>query len=188
MMLQAPAGLDDFGPTEAELRTKFQALWNDRDGYYLGAYVASAAQLPNYIDPRDKPPESDPTQVPWNGFPKLMSRWFGDETSDAAREQAEAGADTLATLVYWVQPRSKNSDKLELQSCSPHQLPLFARIYGPHVFQIARPRRLVNSDNTLGAEIVEQHRQQDEYCEWHAEKDSDGKLVRLTFTAEPPDY
>ena len=188
MLLQAPAGLDDFGATEAELRTQFQTLWNDKNGDYLGAYVATAAKLPNYIDPRDKPPESDPTPVPWNGFPKLISRWFGDETSDTAREQAEAGADTLATLVYWLQPGEDDPDRLALKSCSPHQLPFFAAVYGKHVLQLARPRRLVNPDRSLGAEIVEQHRQQDEYCEWHADRDAAGKLVSLIFTAEPPDY
>ena len=187
-LLQAPAGLDDFDETEAGLRTAFQKLWNDKDGSYLGAYVATAAKLPNYIDPRDKPPEGDPTPVPWNGFPKLMSRWFGDETSDDAREQAEAGADALATLVYWLQPSADDPDKFSLKSCSPHQLPYFAEIYGKHVLQLARPRRLVNPDGTLGAEIVEKHRQQDEYCEWHAETDANGKLLSLTFTAEPPDY
>lgn len=32
------------------------------------------------------------------------------------------------------------------------------------------------------------YRQQDEYCEWHGEYDSHGRLVRLSFTAEPPEY
>lgn len=32
------------------------------------------------------------------------------------------------------------------------------------------------------------YRQQDEYCEWHGDYDNQGRLVRLSFTAEPPEY
>lgn len=188
MLLQAPAGLDDFNSDEEQLRLKFQALWNRKDGKYLGRYVAAAAKLPNYVDQRDEAPTSDPTQVPWNGFPKLMSRWFGDETSDVAREQAEAAADTLATSLYWIQPASKDSDSPSLHSCLRHQLPFFADHYGPHVLQLARPRRVLLPDGSIGPELIEQYRQQDEYLEWHAERDDAGNLISLTFTAEPPDY
>ena len=190
MQLQAPAGLNDFDPNEEDLRAEFMALWNSnerRDGF-LGYYVAAAAQLPNYVDPRAQAPGSDPTQVPWNGFPKLISRWFGDETSDAAREQAEEAADTLATLVYWLQPSRDDPGRLRTFSCSTHQLPFYASRLGDHVLQLARPRRIVLPDGTLGPELVEQYRQQDEYLEWHSEADPAGKLTALTFTAEPPDY
>lgn len=190
MLLQAPAGLDDFDQNEGALRTKFQTLWNSKsqgDGY-LGYYVAAAAQLPNYIDPRDKPPPTDPVPVPWNGFPKLISNWFGDETSDTAREQAEAAADTLATHVFWVQPNPRDPAKLKLFKCGRHELPYFADRLGPHVTQLARSRRSLLPNGKVGPEFLEQYRQQDEYLEWHAERDANGKLESLTFTAEPPDY
>jgi hypothetical protein len=32
------------------------------------------------------------------------------------------------------------------------------------------------------------YRPQDEYCEWHVERDGDGRMVRVTFTSEPPEY
>jgi hypothetical protein len=32
------------------------------------------------------------------------------------------------------------------------------------------------------------YRPQDEYCEWRVERDSDGRIVRVTFTSEPPEY
>ncbi len=32
------------------------------------------------------------------------------------------------------------------------------------------------------------YRQQDEYCEWHITRDDQGRIVRVTFTSEPPEY
>jgi hypothetical protein len=31
-------------------------------------------------------------------------------------------------------------------------------------------------------------RQQDEYCEWYAHRDANGRIDKITFSAEPPDY
>jgi hypothetical protein len=32
------------------------------------------------------------------------------------------------------------------------------------------------------------YRPQDEYCEWHVTRDEQGRIVRVTFTSEPPEY
>jgi hypothetical protein len=32
------------------------------------------------------------------------------------------------------------------------------------------------------------YRPQDEYCEWHVTRDKEGRIVRVTFTSEPPEY
>jgi hypothetical protein len=32
------------------------------------------------------------------------------------------------------------------------------------------------------------HRQQDEYCEWHADRNAAGQITRISFTAEGPEY
>jgi hypothetical protein len=32
------------------------------------------------------------------------------------------------------------------------------------------------------------YRPQDEYCEWHVTRDGEGRIVRVTFTSEPPEY
>lgn len=32
------------------------------------------------------------------------------------------------------------------------------------------------------------YRPQDEYCEWRVDRDEDGKIIRVTFTSEPPEY
>ena len=32
------------------------------------------------------------------------------------------------------------------------------------------------------------YRPQDEYCEWHVTRDATGRIIRVTFTSEPPEY
>ena len=32
------------------------------------------------------------------------------------------------------------------------------------------------------------YRPQDEYCEWHVDRDAQGRIVKVTFTSEPPEY
>ena len=32
------------------------------------------------------------------------------------------------------------------------------------------------------------YRPQDEYCEWRVDRDAEGRIVRVTFTSEPPEY
>lgn len=43
-------------------------------------------------------------------------------------------------------------------------------------------------DGALAEPIATFHRQQDEYCEWFAHRDDDGRIARLTFTSEGPEY
>lgn len=50
-----------------------------------------------------------------------------------------------------------------------------------------QPLRRVR-DGALAEPVPTFHRQQDEYCEWFAHRDDDGRVVRLTFTSEGPEY
>lgn len=187
MNLRPPSAIDDFGntPEENDLRQTFIKIWND-ETKYMGEYAKADPRFPNYVDPRIDPPTTGAVPVPWNGFPKLLSRWFDDEASANGREEAEAAADVLVPKWSWLQPDGKGG--LSVFSCAPHQVAYYASVLGAHVPQIARPRRFVNPDGTLGAELVEEYRQQDEYLEWFAKRDVQGRLVELHFTAEPPDY
>jgi hypothetical protein len=181
MDFKAPAGIDDFVGSP-ELRAQFTALWNDdsRDGF-LGRYVSDAANSRNYVDPRIEAPTNEPVAIPWNGFPKALSRWYNDELSVAAKEQAEATADVLTPILTWVEPVG---EQLQLFNAEAHRVALF----GERARSLARPLRRIQADGTLGSEVPQMRRQQDEYLEWHALHDAAGRLVSLTFTAEPPDY
>jgi hypothetical protein len=53
-----------------------------------------------------------------------------------------------------------------------------------------RPLGMVRivENGQLGDPIEVSHRQQDEYCEWFAEFNESGKIQRVSFTAEGPEY
>ena len=52
---------------------------------------------------------------------------------------------------------------------------------------VLRPLGRVQRDDT-GESFLLLHRQQDEYCEWHADRSPTGAITRISFTAEGPEY
>ena len=50
-----------------------------------------------------------------------------------------------------------------------------------------QPLRRVR-EGALAEPVPTFHRQQDEYCEWFAHRDGNGRIVRVTFTCEGPEY
>lgn len=193
MALEVPARQNDF-PNDPDLRQKILARWNDSSprGQFLGAYLREALCVSeNYVDPRVEPPVGAAVPVPWNGFPKLISRWYDDGISDAAKSAAERAADVPTPMLYWFD----SDDPRSLNSAPAHQLPFFiARLAGdgktpafPGAPYAETPRS-INSDGTLGPPVPHFRRQQDEYLEWHAVKDAGGRLKKLVFSAEAPDY
>lgn len=52
---------------------------------------------------------------------------------------------------------------------------------------VLRPLARVRRADT-GEVFLIQHRQQDEYCEWHAQRNVAGGITRICFTAEGPEY
>lgn len=55
-------------------------------------------------------------------------------------------------------------------------LPLTQRMDGPGSYYVGEP----------WANLF--YRPQDEYCEWRVSRDDQGRIVRVTFTSEPPEY
>jgi len=51
-----------------------------------------------------------------------------------------------------------------------------------------RPLRRVDEQGSLGEELQLLYRQQDEYCEWHIDRDHEGRVTRVCFTCEGPEY
>lgn len=56
----------------------------------------------------------------------------------------------------------------------------------PRLFD-GRPLRRVK-DGSLAEPVPVLHRQQDEYCEWFAHRDDEGRIDRVDFTCEGPEY
>jgi hypothetical protein len=51
----------------------------------------------------------------------------------------------------------------------------------------ALQRRLLGIDHE-GQPVFIEHRNQDEYCEWHTTRNEAGEIIRVQFTAEGPEY
>lgn len=51
-----------------------------------------------------------------------------------------------------------------------------------------RALRRVDEEGFLREELQLSYRQQDEYCEWHADRDGDGRITRVCFSSEGPEY
>ena len=186
-MFNPPANEDDLADLPQQ-KDDLIKLWNSKD--FMGGYVSRAAKSsPNYVDPRDETPVGDPVKVPWNGFPRLLSRWFDDENSDENKVAAEKVAEILTPIVSWVLPEKNDSGVLEptLFHAELHRLPYYISLR-PEIEEVARPLFKILPDGSLGEESPRFRRQQDEYLEWHPSFDEEGRLSKLTFTAEPPDY
>ena len=194
MIFRPPANQDDFADRPAD-RDAFLELWNrrspdlDSEFNYMGDFVTLAALNPNYVDPREEPATGSPAPVPWNGFPRLLSRFYSDQVSEAARAKAEEVADVLTPWLYWIWPNAQG--EASLRNAVRHQLPFFAAQLGisaDMLADIARPLHAINPDETIGSAIPEFRRQQDEYLEWFVDHNDDGTIQRIILTAEPPDY
>ncbi|SFO39755.1 hypothetical protein SAMN03159304_03114 [Pseudomonas sp. NFACC24-1] len=135
---------------------------------------------PNYFDPRKV--KADATApIPWNGFPRALDRWhkvLSNPTPDKQAE-AEATADVVIENFFWWE--NGKDGKPALRTVKAH----LAHLLDPTRKRLARRARLGSGS---GTEVPICYRQQDEYVEWHADRDDTGKLIRLSFTAEPPEY
>jgi hypothetical protein len=103
--------------------------------------------------------------VPWNGFPRSIWNWFNVDSDPASEAKALAAAETLRPFTLVVR-----NGRLRFERWGAGSPPL----------------RFVANSN-LGAEVVPCHRQQDEYCEWHVDRDR-GAIRRISFTCEGPEY
>lgn len=188
-LLRAPAniGSKDFALAQHHTAEQLAQNWSDYlvrnlEGFDTQGHHQKGAleKSPNYYDPRTT--QADATApVPWNGFPRALDRWhkvLGDPTP-AKQAQAEATAETVVEYLYWWEPDGQG--KASLGEIPSHLVSLLPA-------NIARLARRARLGSGTGAEVRMCYRQQDEYCEWLADRDDQGRIVRLSFTAEPPEY
>ena len=179
-----PAGVIDF-PDLPDKQKELDDVWNDPtpSGRFMAAFTAGAAcGSENYVDPRIEPPSGAASPIPWNGFPRLLSRFYGNEQSDAAKARAEKTADVLTEVFFWYDLVSGR-----LRETPVHQLSFYIEAGTPGA-QFAAPLREILANGQIGDPIPMFRRQQDEYLEWHASHDTSGRLEKVAFTVEPPEY
>jgi len=191
MLLRTPAdiGAVDFRRQEVRDGDGLAAAWdNQMDGFIRG-FMRNGRQVPgaiqlsggNYFDARIEPPSAGPEPIPWNGFPRALDRWHRVLTDPTPEKMAaaERSADVLPEQLYYFEesmagrPQAFVIDAHELLALRPAERP---------------PARRLRLGGPDGAEVPIHYRQQDEYVEWHADRDDTGRVVRLSFTSEPPEY
>lgn len=179
MLFRTPAdvGVKDFARATESSAQKLAKGW---DSYQSRNVSDALKKSQNYYDPRAGVADAT-APIPWNAFPRTLDRWhkvLGDPTP-AKQAQAETTADTVIEYLLWWE--IGEDGKPAIQAIPAHLLGLLS------VEQRALARR-PRLGSGAGAEFSMCYRQQDEYCEWHAEHDDQGRLTRLSFTAEPPEY
>lgn len=189
-LLRTPAdiGATDFPQAQNNSIEQLANGWSEARDRDLNGYTDSQGQQvkgacdisPNYFDPRKVTADAT-APIPWNSFPRALDRWhkvLSNPTPDKQAE-AEATADVVVEYLYWWE--EDQAGKATLGTVAAH----LAHLLDPAQKRLARRARL---GSALGAELPICYRQQDEYVEWHADRDDTGKLIRLSFTAEPPEY
>lgn len=162
-----PANIDDF--SRSAHQSELQDAWHD----YIGARIALRDGNLFYDAFNDPAPATPPAQlpIPWNGFPRSIWQWFNADADPAGPAKALAAAETLRPFTYFAVPDGNGGLQLEVRTWSPGVPPL---------------RRIVNGN--LAGEVIPTYRQQDEYCEWHVDRNAGGGITRISFTAEGPEY
>ncbi|HEY0142396.1 MAG TPA: hypothetical protein VGF48_15970 [Thermoanaerobaculia bacterium] len=134
---------------------------------YIGGRIADRDENLFYDAKHDPAPEIgvDRVPIPWNGFPRSISAWFNADSDADGLDAALKTSEILRPLTIVITPRGART-----VSWRPG-LPLLRAV----------------RNGAAAEEIVPLHRQQDEYCEWHVDRDAKG-IQRISFTAEGPEY
>jgi len=158
-----PAGIGDFDESATKAAALKQA-WHD----YIGGVFGSLDGGLFYDAANDPAPGVAVVTkaITWNGFPQSIWRWFNANAAIGGPAQAIACAEVMRPFTIVV--RNGRRRTLTWTPTAPSL------------------RKVVN--NALGDAVVPFHRQQDEYCEWHAHRNGASKITRIVFTSEGPEY
>ena len=102
--------------------------------------------------------------------------WLTDDTPGQSEAQPVAWDAFPRALERWFEEED-DADRKRLEA---------AETLRPQTFDGQPFRRIVKGK--LGDPIPTFYRQQDEYCEWFVHRSKDGRIERVTFTSEGPEY
>lgn len=192
--LRPPADVQDF----AEVPAHTEDLKRKYEEEVIGAFIDhvdvnpannGAIQLSkNYYDPRGARAPDNTVPVTWNAFPRSIKRWYSTDSNPtpANLSRSEQTADVLRPMAhYWHEVKqSDGTHRLSFAQVSQDLVALSADLRS-----FVKPLCFALPDGTPGPEQLPVFfRQQDEYCEWYAHRDANGRIDKITFSAEPPDY
>lgn len=109
--------------------------------------------------------------------PSLFFNPLKDETPGEPASEAIAWDAFPRFLTRWFQDDDEPDEKRWLAAETLRPL----RVNG-------RALRRVDEEGFLREELSLFYRQQDEYCEWHVDRDAAGRITRVCFSSEAPEY
>lgn len=173
-----PAGQQDFSDSAEQAR--FNTLWDRAlDAYTQAAIVSNPWQVVNqapcpwYVNPKLNPPAADAPVAPvfWTAFPNRLRIYF------AASEQSPY--QYSETQVYALADFGNVMPESQLQTGIWNMIPA---------------KRCPNLTWTESLDTWKAYDPYgprgwlDEYCEWAVTRNSEGKILKVSFTCENPEY
>ncbi len=160
---QPPARIKDH-----ERSSRAEDLAADWDAF-IGSQMSERDKNLFYNAATDTSPgdPSPPTPIPWNGFPRSIWQWCNADSDPDGVERALLAAETLRPFVF-----ARRNGRTQVITWREGDPPMF----------------YYNGTGLLPDPVVLYDRQQDEYCEWHVDRNEQGGITRIVYTAEAPDY
>ncbi|MBE3650936.1 hypothetical protein [Paenibacillus polymyxa] len=118
--------------------------------------------------------ESIPNQI--EGWHETISHMF-NQNLDALQEDLR---DTNGTPQFYNPSITETADDMQTLDITWNAFPRVIQIKNHN-----NPDLYLPDADKLAANGIRKH---DEYCEWHTERDQEGKVTRVTFTCEGPEY
>lgn len=117
---------------------------------------------------------------------QTMTRWFTESIEGAAWEYEEYGVPKEQIRVQFFHPKEVELDPAQLatKTITWGAFPKKFRTW----FTPAARMAAYQAADQVGCYASVTCRQTDEYCEWQTERDAMGKVTRVTFTCEGPEY
>ena len=117
---------------------------------------------------------------------ETLTRWFAASIAGAAREYQEFGVPADQVRVQYFHPREVDvpSDRLAAKTVTWTGFPKKFRTW----FAPAARMAAYAAAEPVGCYAGRTCRQTDEYVEWQTERDALGRVTRVTFTCEGPEY
>ncbi len=185
-MFKPPANIDDFSKSNGKEDDLKQA-WHERmaaifKGITEKSYDDGTPFYPRFYNPLDVASGDQvvPKSISWDGFPLVIENWLnlGSNSSPDEYDQGFRSAEVLREIAYIYRIYKRNGQVVD----EGYELLDYNQSQGVALY------RMVNDAPQLGDPFSLKERIQDEYLEWHVQKDNTGRVTEITFTAEGPEY
>ena len=167
------------------------------DRHVLATVMAQSGHMPDAAPPRYSPPgylnDFDGIDGQLEQWSDAVSLWFDESIAAQASVLNGQPCQYYNQLTANAPAGPVVEQEIVWNAFPGNQLHLWGRDYALVVADhlLAMDQRWevpgpLNRTGAWGSDLY--YRPQDEYCEWRVERDGDGRIQRVTFTSEPPEY